>query len=231
MEPPSSNYIYLMVITIAFAADQSLMIALATKKLTKVKAKVAIVLAVFAAVAMRAVATLGLLEIEHSIPVKLCGGILLIGFLIWQMITESKQKEAKTSFWGVVMAILVADAVMSLDNTFALVGLTTDLDMLKFGVWINIPVLLITSFIAECLVRRFKVVFIGATAFLVGTAGYLIMTDKIISFPHPIFAAIAIGVAAFCFGIQKQKEKGKIEGRKKPEAECVFIIKQTCNQV
>jgi len=218
MEPPEGSYLCLTVLMMFLALDQSVVIALATRKITnKVTSKIIILLGVVTAVAMLGIATLGLIQVVDTFPLKLIGGVVLIALIVWQNWKSKKEKPEKSSFWGVMAVISIANMVMSIDNSLALAGFAYNSQMMWYGVAIDLPILLILSFTAECLVKRFKILFSIATSILAGMAIYLIATDNLVSYAHPIIAAIAVGIGVFAVELVKIQKARILSETKKHE--------------
>lgn len=196
MEPPGSCSVLLLLATLAFAVDNSFMIVLFTKNLSKAKAMAAIVAGVVAAVVVRGAATFALAQVEEAVPIKLIGGIVLIAMIIWQMRSHTEQ-ESKSDVWGAIGAIILADLVMSLDNTFVIVSETKSTEMLLLAVFINIPILIGACLLFQKLIGKCEWVLNLATAVLLGTAVSMIASDSVVAFAYPMLLAVVVGMTFF----------------------------------
>jgi predicted tellurium resistance membrane protein TerC len=114
--------------------------------------------------------------------------------------------QAHTSLFGAVRTILIADVVMSLDNTLAIAGVAHgDATLLIIGLVLSVPLIVMGSTLIMKVMERFPlVVYLGA-ALIAWTAGDMIDSDAAVRPYLPeIFhgtywlpAAITLAVVAF----------------------------------
>ena len=106
------------------SGDNALVIAMAARTLEGAQRRQAIVWGAIGAVALRLVFA-AVVTYLLTVPfLQLAGGLLLV-WIAWKLIHEEEGEgdkvEAGTSAWEAIRIIVVADAVMSLDNVVALV--------------------------------------------------------------------------------------------------------------
>lgn len=174
----------IIAIDIVLSGDNAVVIAMATRNLPKRKQNKAILLGTGGAVLLRilfAVLIVYLLQIPF---VHLLGGVLLL-WIAYHVLAGNEQDteevESANSLMKAVWTIIVADAVMSLDNVVAVAGAAKGhIGMLALGVAISIPIMIFgAKLIARVMDTYNWIAYIGA-GILAWTAGDMIMGDKFI---------------------------------------------------
>src|SRR5271163_2384322 len=109
-------------INILLSGDNAVVIALACRSLPGRQRRLGIVLGSGAAVALRVVFTVLVVELLGLPFVKIVGGVLLLWVAVRLAYAEQPEKEIKpaNTLWSAIRIIAVADAVMSLDNMVAI---------------------------------------------------------------------------------------------------------------
>ncbi len=188
MDPFSAEFFVALVeiiwIDLVLSDDNALVIAMACRALPKPQRRRAIALGAGAAALLRIVFTLLLLQVLAVPFIKLAGGLilLLIAIRLAGGEDEAQERAAPTSIWGAIRTIVVADAVMSLDNVVAVAGAAQGSGLLIIvGLALSIPLVVFGSTILISLLERFPfVVWIGA-AVLGWVAGDLIGSDPAVA--------------------------------------------------
>src|ERR687894_2929962 len=121
---------------------------------------------------------------------QVVGGLLLI-WIAWKLIHDSEPEEGKIeagqSAWYAIKIIIVADAVMSLDNVIALVqaariGGEVSVSLLVIGLATTIPLVVFGATLLTSLLNRFPfLVYVGA-GLLIYLAVEMLFADKV---THP----------------------------------------------
>ena len=113
---------------------------------------------------------------------KTVGAILLVLIGIRLIGADEEEEdihvEAKDSLWAAVRTIIMADALMSLDNVLGIVGVTNNhWGLLMFGMLISVPIIVFGSTIVVKVMNRFPIlVYIGG-AILGWASGGMMATD------------------------------------------------------
>jgi YjbE family integral membrane protein len=183
-----------LVVNLILSGDNAVVIAMAARTLEGANRKKAIIWGAAGAVALRlifaAVITL-LLEVPL---LQVVGGLLLV-WIAWKLIHEGdggegddeEKVKAGSSTWQAVRIIIVADAVMSLDNVIALVqaariGGQVDISLLVIGLATTIPLVIFGAALLTSLLDRFPfLVYLGA-GLLIYLAVEMLFADKV---THP----------------------------------------------
>ena len=190
-----------ILLDISLGGDNAIVIAMAAKGLPEHHQKKVIMFGAAGAVMARfllAAIIVWLLTVPY---LKTIGGLILtyIGMkLIGEEDTGGDDEvhvEAKTTFWGAVETIVLADFIMSLDNVLAIVAATNEnLELLVAGMLISVPVILLGSTIVVKIMDKFPwIIYVGSI--VIGwAAGGMIVTDKHLGLPPEWGLYIKIGV-------------------------------------
>src|SRR5215208_2921071 len=108
-------------INILLSGDNAVVIALASRSLRESQRKLAVLGGSAAAVVLRIILCLVIASLLQIPYLKLIGGLLLLYIGVKLVIAEQSDEdiEAKSNLWEAIRTILIADAVMSLDNVVA----------------------------------------------------------------------------------------------------------------
>ena len=124
---------------------------------------------------------------------QVVGGLLLV-WIAWGLIHErcggegdEDKVKAGSSTWHAVRIIIVADAVMSLDNVIALVqaariGGEVDFLLLVIGLATTIPLVIFGAALLTSLLDRFPILVYAGAGLLIYLAVEMLFADKL---PHP----------------------------------------------
>jgi YjbE family integral membrane protein len=170
-------------IDLVLAGDNAIVIGLAAKGLPQAQQKKAILLGTIGAVAIRAFAAAIVVLLIHIPWLHLIGGLLLV-MISYRFLVENENygnvKAGKT-LWSAVRTIIVADALMGLDNVLAIAGAAGNSYILIFiGLLFSVPLIMLGSTLFIRLLERFSwIVFIGS-GLLAFTAGKMIVAEPII---------------------------------------------------
>ena len=150
----------IIVIDLVLAGDNAIVIALAARNLPKALQRRAIVWGTVGAVAVRASLTVTVLWLLEVPGLMGAGGVLL-GWIAYRLLAgDDNGKEhdvaAATSFWGAMRTIVIADAVMGLDNVLAVAGAAHgSVVLVVTGLVISIPIVVWGSTLILHWIERF----------------------------------------------------------------------------
>lgn len=207
----------LVIIDLVLAGDNAIVIGLAARKLPKNQQKKAIIWGTVGAIIIRATATIMVVWLLMIPGLRLIGGILLV-WIAYKLLTEESGHDIKAgaSFWGAIKTIIVADALMGLDNVLAVAGAANGHPLLVIlGLLISIPIVVWGSTIILKWMERFPVIITIGAGVLAFTASRMITEEKFMAgfFEHnPIikWAFVAIVIIGVIFA-------GKFKQRKLAE--------------
>ncbi len=166
----ATSLLAIIVIDLMLAGDNAIVIALAARRLPPDLQKRAVLWGMVGAVAVRSAMTLVVVWLLQIPGLLLAGGLALIVIAYRLLLPEPESSEgaeahdAPTGFWGAMRTIVIADAVMGLDNVLAVAGAAHGSYLLVvLGLIISVPIVVWGSQLLLKWVERFPViVYIGA---------------------------------------------------------------------
>ena len=206
-----SALLAIVVIDLVLAGDNAIVIAMAARNLPAHLQKKAIVWGAVGAIAVRSAMTLVVVYLLKIPGLMLIGGLLLV-WIAYKLLTPAKDEDgghdnASTSFWGAMKTIVIADAVMGLDNVLAVAGASHGSYVLVvLGLLISIPIVIWGSTQILKLVERYpSITYIGAGV-LAWTAAKMMISEPMVKemqlFQNPAFgyAVQALVIFGVLFG-------------------------------
>ena len=170
-------------INLILSGDNAVVIALAAHRLEGANRRTAIIWGSVGAVILRLIFA-AVVAFLLAIPLlQVVGGVLLI-YIAWNLVRSDPDEskiEAGNSTWEAVRVIILADAVMSLDNVIALVGVSGgNFVLLAIGLATTVPLVIFGSAMLSYLLDRFPILVYGGAGLLVYVAVEMIFEDKIL---------------------------------------------------
>ena len=178
-----STVIEIIIINVLLSGDNAVVIALACRSLPPQQRKWGIVLGSGAAVLLRILFTLVVVQLLALPYLKLVGGLLLLWIAVKLVIDETDHANvmAHGSVWNAVQTIAIADAVMSLDNVVAIAAVAKgSMPLIIFGLIIAIPLVVFGSSLLLKLIERFPVLVWAGAGLLGWVAGDILGDDAVI---------------------------------------------------
>ena len=168
-------------VDLILAGDNAVVIAMAARRLEGSQRRQAIIWGAVGAVVLRLIFA-AVVAYLLAIPLLQAVGGLVLFWIAWKLIHENHEQEGKvqagTSTWDAIRIIIVADAVMSLDNVIALVGAARgDLLLLAIGITMTIPLVIFGSALLAFLIDRFPVLIYAGAGLLVYIAVEMFFRD------------------------------------------------------
>jgi YjbE family integral membrane protein len=190
-----SALLAIIVIDLVLAGDNAIVIALAARNLPADLRKKAIIWGTVGAIAVRTAMTLVVVWLLKVPGLMLLGGALLV-WIAYKLLADNDgdghDVSAANSFWGAMKTIVVADAVMGLDNVLAVAGAAHGSFMLVvIGLLISIPIVIWGSQIILKYVERYPgIIYIGG-AVLAWTAVKMIISEPLVKDYFDTYPALA----------------------------------------
>lgn len=174
----------IMLVNIVLSGDNAVVIALAARNLPAQHQKKAILFGSGGAIVLRVLLTIVAVELLRIPFLQFLGGLLLVWIAVQLLIEEDEDENAQSAhsdLLGAVKTILIADVVMSLDNTLAIAGVAKgNWTLLITGLALSIPLIVVGSTVIMKMMDRFPIiVYIGA-GLIAWTSGEMIDSDKAI---------------------------------------------------
>jgi YjbE family integral membrane protein len=171
----------IVAIDIVLGGDNAVVIGLACRRLPDRQRKLGILYGMAGAIGLRVVLIFFAVTLLAVPYLKLIGAALLVWIGIKLLLPEDEgdhKIEAGTTLAAAIKTIIVADAVMSLDNVIAIAGAAGDSKVLVvFGLLLSIPIIMLGSQLVIRLMDRFAFVIVLGGALLGWIAGGMVVTD------------------------------------------------------
>jgi YjbE family integral membrane protein len=183
-----SALLAIVLIDLVLAGDNAIVIALASRNLPPHLQKKAIAWGTVGAIAVRSVMTVGVVWLLKVPGLMLVGGLGLL-WIAYKLLADQGGKEhdgpVASTFWGAMKTIVVADALMGIDNVLGVAGAAHgSFDLVIIGLLISIPIVVFGSTMVLKLVERFPVIIQIGAAVLAFTAAKMIVSEQLLD---PIF--------------------------------------------
>jgi YjbE family integral membrane protein len=206
----------IVVIDLVLAGDNAIVIALAARNLPKVLQRRAVLWGTAGAVVVRATLTMGVLWLLKIPGLMLAGGALLV-WLAYRLLAggdagREHDIAPAVSFWAAMRTIVIADAVMGLDNVLAVAGAAHGSALLViFGLIISIPIVVWGSTLVLHWLERYPALLYVGGAVLAWTAAKMIVSEPLVEealASRPVVAnAIYIVVIGGVLGLARMRNR------------------------
>ena len=168
-------------VDLILAGDNAVVIALAVRRLQGSQRRQAIIWGAAGAVVLRLIFA-AIVTYLMAVPFLQAVGGLLLFWIAWKLVHDDHNEEGKVqagmSTWDAIRIIVVADAVMSLDNVIALVGVARgNLLLLAIGITVTIPLVIFGSTLLTFLLDRLPVLVYAGAGLLVYIAVEMLFQD------------------------------------------------------
>jgi len=174
----------IIAIDILLGGDNAVVIALACRKLPESQRSKGIAWGVAGAIGLRVVLIFFALQLLELPFLKVVGAILLVWIGVKLMLPEDgghENIEGAATLGGAIKTIVIADAVMSIDNVIAVAGAAKgDMGLVVFGILISIPIIVWGSKFVLKLMDRFPIVITIGAGLLGWIGGGMIVSDVVV---------------------------------------------------
>lgn len=185
------DFMQIVLINLILSGDNAIVIAMASKNLPEAKRRIAIFWGASAAVILRIILTVVAIQLLNIPFIMTIGAILLFWIALKLLIDQGHTKEVKAAqkLRLVVMTIVMADFIMSLDNVLAIAVVAKgDLLLIVIGLALSIPILIWGSDLVLKLLDTYPVLVYGGAGLLGFTAGEMLLNDVwVAGVQHPVF--------------------------------------------
>ncbi|MDP2034487.1 MAG: TerC family protein [Polaromonas sp.] len=179
-----SALLAIILIDLVLAGDNAIVIALAARNLPPHLQKKAIAWGTVGAIAVRSVMTVGVVWLLKIPGLMLVGGLGLL-WIAYKLLADQGEKEhdgpVASTFWGAMKTIVIADALMGVDNVLGVAGAAQgSFDLVVIGLLISIPIVVFGSTMVLKLVERFPIIINIGAAVLAFTAAKMIVSEPLL---------------------------------------------------
>jgi YjbE family integral membrane protein len=183
-----SALLAIILIDLVLAGDNAIVIALAARNLPPEHQNKAIMWGTVGAIVVRSAMTVGVVWLLKIPGLMLVGGLGLL-WIAFKLISDTSEDEHEgsgaTTFWGAMKTIIVADALMGVDNVLGVAGAANgDFTLVVIGLLISIPIVVLGSKLVLRLVEKWPLIIHLGAAVLAFTAAQMIINEKLLD---PIF--------------------------------------------
>jgi YjbE family integral membrane protein len=199
-----------LTVNLILSGDNAVVIAMAARRLEGRQRRLAILWGAAGAVILRLIFA-AIISFLLEIPfLQVAGGLLLL-WIAWKLVhedtggdeEEDDKVQAGQTAWEAIRIIIVADAVMSLDNVIALVGAAriggeVVFSLLIIGLATTIPLVIFGAALLTTLLDRFPILVYAGAGLLVYIAVEMFFADKVLHHYLEPYASIewVIGLTA-----------------------------------
>ena len=200
----------IVLIDLVLAGDNAIVIALAARKLPVRLQRRAIMWGAGGAIVVRMVMTIGVVWLLRIPGLMLVGGLGLV-WIAYKLLAPADEhggshgEAAAVTFWGAMRTIVVADALMGIDNVLGVAGAAHgSIDLVVAGLLISVPIVVWGSSIVLKWVERFPLITYAGAGVLAFTAAKMIVDEPLLDplfDPHlalrlVTYALLVVGVVA-----------------------------------
>jgi len=180
-----SALLAIVLIDLVLAGDNAIVIALAARSLPPHLKTKAIVWGTVGAIAVRSVMTIGVVWLLKIPGLMLVGGLGLV-WVAYKLLADddgdAHSGSPANTFWGAMKTIIVADALMGIDNVLGVAGAAHGaFDLVIIGLLISVPIVVFGSSVVLKLVERFPLIIQAGAAVLAFTAAKMIVSEPWLS--------------------------------------------------
>jgi YjbE family integral membrane protein len=182
--PWLSALLAIVLIDLVLAGDNAIVIALAARRLPAPLQARAIVWGTIGAIVVRTLMTMGVVWLLRIPGLMLIGGLGLLWIayaLLVPQRAESGHEPVATTFWGAMRTIVVADALMGVDNVLGVAGAAKgNIDLVVIGLLVSVPIVVWGSTLVLRLVERYAFITYLGAGVLAYTAAQMIVGEPLL---------------------------------------------------
>jgi YjbE family integral membrane protein len=180
----------IVLIDLVLAGDNAIVIALAARQLPPHLKTKAIAWGTVGAIVVRSAMTVGVVWLLKIPGLMLVGGLGLV-WIACQLLADPGDDEhdgpAVTTFWAAMKTIIVADALMGVDNVLGVAGAAHgSFDLVIIGLLVSVPIVVFGSTVVLKLVERFPAIIQIGAAVLAFTAAKMVVSEPWL---NPLFGS------------------------------------------
>lgn len=180
-----SALLAIILIDLVLAGDNAIVIALAARNLPPHLQKKAVMWGTVGAIAVRSVMTIGVVWLLKIPGLMLVGGLGLL-WIAYRLLADTDSGEhdgpVVSTFWGAMKTIMIADALMGVDNVLGVAGAAHgSFDLVVIGLLVSVPIVVFGSTLVLQLVERFPIIIKAGAAVLAFTAAKMIVSEQMLS--------------------------------------------------
>ena len=174
-------------VNIVLSGDNAVVIALASRSLPPHLRNKAIWFGALGAVALRLIFSFFIVALMAIPYIKIIGALLLLWIGVKMIVPEHSHgedgsKSGNGGVWGAIWTIIVADAVMSLDNVIAIAAAANgDILLIGLGLAMSVPLIIYGSTLILHVFIRYPILIIAGAGLIGWIAGEIWFTDPAVA--------------------------------------------------
>ena len=180
-----SALLAIVLIDLVLAGDNAIVIALAARSLAPHLRKLAIVWGTVGAIVARAAMTAGVVWLLMVPGLLAVGGAVLLWIALRLLAGQTglvQHGSEASNLWDATKTIIVADALMGIDNVLGVAGAAHgEFDLVLFGLLLSVPIMVFGSALVLRLVDRFPIIIWLGAAVLAYTAARMIAGEPLLN--------------------------------------------------
>ena len=196
-------FLAIILIDIVLAGDNALVIGMAANKLPEHLRKKAIFWGTFGAIAIRFVSVAALTYLLMSPGLRAIGAAALV-WIGWKLVFDAGEHEvdARDTFWGALSTIIVADAVMGIDNALGIAAAADGNFVLVIaGLLISVPIILFGATMVSKILQRWPDTVFAGSFVLFAVAMLMLMKEPLMATWWSGLASWAAAVVPWAFAL------------------------------
>lgn len=200
-----SALLAIILIDLVLAGDNAIVIALAARSLPPHLQKKAVIWGTVGAIGVRTVMTIGVVWLLKVPGLMLVGGLGLV-WVAYKLLADNHDAGEEhgvgaSTFWGAMKTIIIADALMGVDNVLGVAGAAHGaMDLVVIGLLISVPIVVFGSTMVLKLVERFPIIIKAGAAVLAFTAAKMIINEPVLRAFFTEQPALRWGLTALVIG-------------------------------
>ena len=176
------SIIQIIAIDIILGGDNAIVIALACKNLPEKKRKLGIFYGALGAIILRVIMVFFATTLLLIPGLKIVGGLLLIWIGVKLILDNQKNHDInvkqESNLFAAIKTIIIADFVMSLDNSVAIAAAANgDISLVIFGLLLSVPIIIWGSSLILTLIDRYPIIIYLGSALIGWIGGDMIRSD------------------------------------------------------
>lgn len=190
----------IVLIDLVLAGDNAIVIALAARQLPERLRRRAIIWGTAGAVVVRAIMTVAVVWLLKIPGLMLVGGLGLLWIahkLLVPQHTAAAHAPVTRTFWHAMKTIVVADALMGVDNVLGVAGAAHgNVTLVVLGLLVSVPIVVWGSTLVLALVDRFAVITYLGAGVLAFTAASMIVGEPLLDAVFDFSTGARVGAYA-----------------------------------
>jgi len=214
-----SSLLAIVVIDLALAGDNAIVIALAARNLPPQERRLAIIWGTVGAVGVRIVMTMAVVWLL-GIPGLMAAGGVILAWIAYRLMRPQHDAgpdiKAAAGFWPAMQTIVIADAAMGLDNVLAVAGAAHgSFVLVVLGLVISVPIVVWGSTLVLKWIERYPWIVQVGVAVLAFTAAQMILGEPVFKDyfaahrpqAFAVYAAMFIAIFGLGFAQRRRTEQ------------------------